>query len=161
MKNKLWIINFVDIIILAVLVLAAIVLSNFFFADSAKIDFVPKQAVSLTLRVNDIPLKHDGLIRNGDTVYLENRNDGFGKIKRIDYSKATVEFTDKLTNTATTYKSPDKLNALILVECEALVTDDGNIFINDLPVQRGDMLQLCSPDYAFEATVINSVINKD
>lgn len=160
MNNSRKRLNYVDLL----LALVALVLLSIFitinFKDSAQVDFSQKETVTLTLRVKNIPIKHSGLIKNRDTVYFSNSEESAGIIKYVSYDSETVEFLDKLTNTATTYKSPDKKTALILIESKADYIND-EYLISGRKISVGDSLELYVPEFSFEATVINLENNKE
>lgn len=153
MNNKSARINYVDIILF---VLAAIIVAIFVFINfngNSLLDFSQKDSVTLTLRVRDIPLKHSHLIKTGDTAYFSLDEQTLGKVKYVSYDAETVEFLDKLTNTSTIYKTPDKCTALLLVECEA-VESDGAYMISDRKLSQGDIVDAFVSGYSFSATVI-------
>ncbi len=146
-------INYVDVILLAIAVVIVAVFAIANFGESSQVDFTRKDTVTLTLRIRNIPLKHSQLIKNGETAYFACDEQILGKIKYVNYDDETVEFLDKFTNTSTVYRTPDKCTALLLVECEAVLTD-GVFTVSGRELQQGGSIEAFVPGYSFTATVI-------
>ncbi len=147
-------INFVDVLLTVTLVIVLAVFVSVFFKNNSQIDFSKKEPITLTMRIKNIPIKHSGLIKSGDNVYFSENEKDLGKIKYVGYDSETVEFLDKLTNTSTTYKSPDKNTALILIEAQAELIDDDYV-ISGQTVRKSETVSAFVSTYAFDATIIN------
>ena len=153
MNNKSTRVNYVDIILLFVAVIIVAMFMFLNFDGNSQIDFSQKETVTLTLRIRNIPLKHSHLIKNGDMTYFASDEELLGKVKYVSYDDETVEFLDKLTNTSTIYKTPDKCTALLLLECEGTEAD-GVLSIGSRNIQQGDLVEAFVSNYSFSATVL-------
>ena len=140
--------NYVDFLIAVVSAFVLVIFLSEIFSNTSRIDFSPKETITLTLRIKDIPLKHSGLIKNGDNVFFADDGEALGKIKYISYDDETMEFLDKLTNASSIYKSPDKKTALMLVEISAEPRDDG-YYISGVKVGKGDEIRAFVPCFRF------------
>ena len=147
-------INFIDILLVVIILTVLAVFLKIFFEASTQIDVSQKEAVTVTLRIKDIPVKHSDLIKNGDTVFLFDSEKDFGTVKYVNYNSESVEFLDKLTNTSTIYKSPDKSTALLLIEAFAEAEKESFV-ISGITINKSDVISLFTPYYSFDATVIN------
>ncbi|MBQ7398942.1 MAG: DUF4330 family protein [Clostridia bacterium] len=160
MKNSHRGLNYVDILLLAASALVFAILISVFFKNSSQIDFSPKETITLTLKVKDVPIEHSKLIKADNTLYYADTERVFGKVKYASYSEETVEFVDKLTNTSAIYKSPDKQTALLLVEASAeLIGKD--FYVSDCKLAVGDAVELFAPAYSFSATVVKIESDKE
>lgn len=159
MNRKRALISLVDIILVLIIIVFTVILSSLSFTESSRVDFSQKTPLTVTLRIKEIPRKHDSLIKANDSVCYSENISPFGKIKYVSYTNSSVEFLDKLTNTSAIYKSPDKLDVLFSIECEAIINEYENI-IGGKAVKVGDSLNLSTPDYSFCATVINIEVDE-
>lgn len=160
MKSNHKRLNYVDLLLAIAIIIILTIFISTFFGNTSKVDFTAKETITVTMRIKDIPIKHAGLIKNGDDVFFSENEEAFGIVKYVSYDDETVEFLDKLTNTSTIYRAPDKKTALVLVEAEAEFTD-GNYFINSKKIEKSDTAELFVPAYSFTATVVNIDNNKD
>lgn len=159
MIRKHSLISLIDIILVLILILTVVVFSYLSFIGSERFDFTQKENLTLTMRVKDIPRKYEGLIKINDNVFCDALTDAFGKVKAVSYTNSSVEYLDKVTNTSSIYKSPDKLNILMTVECEAHV-DSNTYVIGDVNVAVGDVLNISTPSFTFSATIIKIETNE-
>lgn len=160
MKNNNRKLNYVDVLIAVVSVIVLVIFASEIFKNNSRFDFTPKEPITLTLKVKNIPLKHSGLLKNGDSVFFTENDEILGKIKYISYDHEMVEFIDKLTNASSIYKSPDKNTALMLVEANAEIKEDG-YYISGVKVNKSDEVNAFVPAYSFDATVVNIENNKE
>ena len=154
MNNKNRKFNFVDVCLLLIALCVITVFLSMLFSGASKIDFTPKETITLTMRVRNIPIKHSSYIANGNEIYFADDESLLGTVKYASYDFETVEFTDKLTNTSTTYKAPDKKAALLLIEAKAEIKD-GNFYVAGRKLEKADTVNLFVPSYSFTATIIN------
>lgn len=160
MKSNHRILNYVDLLLAITAIIILTVFIAIFFKGHTQVDFTAKETITLTLRIKEIPIRHSGLIKNGENIYLTSSEKSFGIVKYISYDNETVEFIDKQTNASTIYKAPDKMTALLLVEATAEQVD-GEYYISDTVVKKSDHIDLHSPSFAFTATVVNIENNKE
>ena len=146
--------NFVDLLLILLTLSVISIFMIIYFNNSSKVDLIAKETVTLTLRVRNIPIKHASNIKNGDNVYLTTSEEHIGTVKYVSYDNETVEFLDKLTNTSTIYKSPDKKTALVLVDVKADLID-GDYYVGDQKLLKGNMLEAFVPLYSFSSTIVN------
>lgn len=160
MKKKYTLVNVVDVLLLLVLLVFVVITFYVNFGNGTRVDISQKEKLVVTLRVNQIPRKHEGKINSKDIVNFGSGMEKFGKVKAVNYVASSVEFIDKLTNTSSIYKSPDKTDVILSVECDASVDDDAYM-INDENVSLGNVLSLSTPDYSFQATIIKIEKNEE
>lgn len=159
MIRKHSLINLIDIVLVLILIATVIVFSYLSFNGSERFDFAQKENLTLTMRVKDIPRKYEGLIKINDNVFCDALAEAFGKVKAVSYTNSSVEFLDKVTNTSSIYKSPDKLDVLMTVECEAHVENNAYV-IGNVNVAIGDVLNISTPSFTFSATIIKIETNE-
>ena len=153
-------INYVDLLMAVVLISILVIFVSEIFRDSSRVDFTTKETVTLTLRVKDIPLKHSGLIRNGDTMYFADDEKELGKIKYVSYDSEKVEFLDKLTNASSIYNSPDRKTVLMLVDASAEKRQDG-YYVSGKKISESNEIYAFVPAFSFTATVVNIENDKE
>ena len=145
--------SFVDIILAALIFVFTATIATYNFKNNERFDFTVKESITLSLRVKEMPKKYEENVKLKDSVYLGDDTESIGKIKYVSFSNSSVEFLDKLTNTSAIYKSPDKVDMIISVDCEA-VFQEGTFVINDTNVSAGDIIDVSTTGYSFKATVI-------
>ena len=153
MKNKHTLFSFVDILLILFLFIVCAVFAAHNFNNNERFYFTPEYNISVTLRVKEMPKKYEDIIVIKDNLYLENKNESIGKIKYISFTNSSVEFLDKLTNTSAIYKSPDKIDMLISVDCNAVFADE-KYYIDDIIFEAGETISISIPKYSFDATII-------
>ena len=153
MKKKHTIFSFVDILLVVFIFTLTATLATYSFRNNERFDFATKESITITFRAKEMPKKYEDNIKIKDSLYFNDSSDSFGRIKYINFSNSSVEFLDKLTNTSSIYKSPDKIDMILSADCEAVITD-GVYLVNDVTINTGDVVELSAPNYSFSATII-------
>ena len=143
-KNRL---NAVDIIIIAVLILAVAVAAFIFLRPSGAAD-TGEGYIDFTIELPTVKDKFKGLIKDGDRVIETVRHATLGEVVRATYEDAKIATTDMENGGAMSMGDyPDHQRAEIVIRGKYSINENGEYTVAGITVAVGAYINFSTPDF--------------
>lgn len=139
--------NFIDLIILLIILAAVFILLYVFVLSGKETSLTDTETVTIeyVVEIQNLDSNLCDYAAKGDNVQDAIKRRGLGTVTGIEkkpYRKLTYNYTD---NCETSSEVPEKSVLLLTIEAEAVETDR-SFSVNDCPVRVGELYSLILPD---------------
>lgn len=145
--GKKFALNFIDFILIAVIIIAAGMLIFIFTSrDVVNTSGGQSAAVEYTVRIDPMNEEFKSLVKVGDKVFDADKLYAIGEVTDISYSTAYYKGTDKATGAIKLSEYPGMVSMTITVRVNASVSD-GGFSVSDYSIAVGREMNIRTPNF--------------
>ena len=145
-KSKKVRLNFIDFILIAVMLLALGMLIFIFSTGDISISAKNKATVEYTVEIDRVPEEFKNLVKVGNTVYDTETLCNLGEVIDISYSSSYYKGADNATGDIVYSEYPDEVRMTITIKASASKTDTG-YSVSDYSLSVGKSMRIRVPDF--------------
>lgn len=155
-KRIKWKLNLFDVVLLAVVIVAAAGLLAWKFVGSNQTEVDPNSGVTIpkgthTVRyVVELEQLHEqtaNMIAQGDEVYERTKKERMGIVQSVEVAPARTLTKNELEGTFRFAEVPERYNVVMEITAQAVENDDGIVLESGLEVRAGTAVRVHGPGY--------------
>lgn len=155
-KRIKWKLNLFDLVLLAVVLVAAVGLLAWKFVGSNQTEVDPNSGVTIpkgthTVRyVVELEQLHEqtaNMIAQGDEVYERTKKERMGIVQSVEVAPARTLTKNELEGTFQFAEVPERYNVVMEITAQAVENDDGIVLESGLEVRAGTAVRVLGPGY--------------
>ena len=155
-KRIKWKLNLFDVVLLAVVIVAAAGLLAWKFVGSNQTEVDPNSGVTIpkgthTVRyVVELEQLHEqtaNMIAEGDEVYERTKKERMGIVQSVEVAPARTLTKNELEGTFQFAEVPERYNVVMEITAQAVENDDGIVLESGLEVRAGTAVRVLGPGY--------------
>jgi len=155
-KRIKWKLNLFDLVLLAVVVLAAVGLLAWKFAGSGQTEVDPNSGATIpkgthtvryVVELEQLHRQTADMIAAGDEVYERTKKERMGTVQSVEVDTARTLTKNELEGTFQFAEVPERYNVVMEITAQAVENDDGIVLESGLEVRAGTAVRVLGPGY--------------